>query len=459
MGTFLGRVGCVHIPECQQEIYQQRMLHLLREGGMMSIDSAEMFGKKVYLLHPPEPNDDGSFWFNYNYYENDYWEDAGMNHGHLFSNKVGYMQFCLVMDAALVLEECSSDAPCFADLREANIPHWVPLSWLKYLFGDELPLANPSLWETYELLKTEGRYEKSSDSWDSIFFQNAISDTDWMDILAVKTVEQGTETILVKLKEREKQTSGKNGGESESITEEYSKLLNHINTLVQLLGKGEDQLCLIMSYLTEADSEQLIKMISEENIPKALRRLPIMMISMPGQIIVKALAELYCRDFWELWSVVKKGYAYHLYREVSDGESQIIRPTSTEVYLHISPDDKLFCLVPNDIKSLTSETRDWMSSLRNRFESLRTKASFSDCLSFQRSMMETLSDAENRHAGIMAFRNMFYEFMSNWAQSEYQAMWLLFKEMVADGATCTKRLRQYLALLSNPPLRKEVFGI
>ena len=98
-------------------------------------------------------------------------------------------------------------------------------------------------------------------------------------------------------------------------------------------------------------------------------------------------------------------------------------------------------------------------TLRNRFESLRTKASFSDCLSFQRSMMETLSDAENRHAGIMAFRNMFYEFMSNWAQSEYQAMWLLFKEMVADGATCTKRLRQYLALLSNPPLRKEVFGI
>ncbi len=53
---------------------------------------------------------------------------------------------------------------------------------------------------------------------------------------------------------------------------------------------------------------------------------------------------------------------------------------------------------------------------------------------------------------------MFYEFLANWAKPEYQAMWALFAEMSATEETDSSRLRQYLALLANLPLRRAVLG-
>lgn len=51
MGTFLDCVGKPHIPDDRQEEFQQRMLCLFREGGMMCDESVEMFGKRITLLH------------------------------------------------------------------------------------------------------------------------------------------------------------------------------------------------------------------------------------------------------------------------------------------------------------------------------------------------------------------------------------------------------------------------
>ena len=193
MGTFLHCAGEPHIPEDRQAKFRERMLRLLREGGMMSSEEVTLFGKKIFLLHFPEPDKDGFFRVWYNYFENDCWEDAGMYRGHIYSGKVGWRQFCRVVAAARILEERSSDTPCFADLREADIPHYFSLSWLKYLFGDDLPLDTPSLWQMFLFLKETGRYDDSEDSWNQILIRNAGSFSDWMDILAIRTAEHGTE--------------------------------------------------------------------------------------------------------------------------------------------------------------------------------------------------------------------------------------------------------------------------
>ena len=107
MGTFLGCVGTPHIPEERQKEFRGRMLRLLREGGMMNTEEVNLFGKKISLLHFPEPDEDGFFQVCYNYFENDCWEDAGMYRGHVYSGKVGWRQFCRVMAAARILEERS----------------------------------------------------------------------------------------------------------------------------------------------------------------------------------------------------------------------------------------------------------------------------------------------------------------------------------------------------------------
>ena len=74
-------------------------------------------------------------------------------------------------------------------------------------------------------------------------------------------------------------------------------------------------------------------------------------------------------------------------------------------------------------------------------------------------MPETLSEMQGRSAGIRAFRDMFYEFLANWQQPAYQSLWALFVEMAGAEDADPARLRQYLALLANPPLREAVFGV
>ena len=389
MGTFLGCVGKPHIPEDRQEEFQQRMLRLFREGGMMCDESAEMFGKKITLLYAPELREDGRLWFNYNYFEKDCWEDAGIDTAHIFSNKVGRSHFCMVMAAARVLEERSSDTPCFADLRDPDIPHRYPLGWLKYLFGEDLPLENPSLWDTYARL-----------------------------LAYVKKVPE------------------------------------------QLPGSEDDQLQLIMKYLAEPDKDTLIARAEDEHEPEGLRYLPLMECYFPRQIVVKTLAEMYHRDFWDLWEQAKEGYACHFYQKMVKEEQKPVQPIPTDVYLHLTPDKKLFCLLPEEMENLSSETRAWLEELNIRFnETLHAPKPWSDGLSFQRSMVETLSAVRSRNARIWAFRDMFYEFLANWDQPAYQAMWKLFEEMAAKEEAESSRLRQYLALLFNRPLRKEVFGV
>ena len=462
MGTFLDCVGKPHIPEYQQEEFQQRMLRLFREGGMMCGERVEMFGKKNSLLYFPEPDEDGFLRFCYNYYENDCWEDAGIHEGSIFSNKVGWQHFCRVMAAAYVLEERSSDTPCFADLRDADIPHWFMLGWLKYLFGEELPLENPSLWDTYVFLKNAGRYDQYGDSWDDILERNIRSIWDRMDMLAVKTVEHGTEEVLRELEAEE----AENGSEREEdgslpLGVCYAGFLAYVKKVPeQLTGTEDEQLQLIMKYLAEPDKDTLIARAQDEHEPESLRDLPLMEAYFPRQIVVKTLAEIYHRDFWELWEQAKEGWACHFYQKLVEGEQEPIQPIPTDVYLHLTPDKKLFCLLPEEMENLSSETRAWLEELNIRFnETLHALKPWSDGLSFQRSMVETLSAVRSRNARIWAFRDMFYEFLANWDQPAYQAMWKLFEEMAAKEETESSRLRQYLALLFNRPLRKEVFGV
>lgn len=462
MGTFLSCVGEPHIPDDRREEFRRRMLRLLREGGMMNTEDVMLFGKSVSLLYFPEPDEDGFFQVCYNYFEDDCWEDAGMYHGYVYSQKVGWRQFCRVMAAAYILEERCSDAPCFADLQDANIPHHLPLGWLKYLFGDELPLDPPSLWDTYILLQDAGKYDGPNGSWDRFLMRNARTFRDWMDILAIRTAEHGTEAVLEEIRKYFEEKDSRNVSPEEvSYISDYAALREQIGALPeQLPGTEDTQLSLVMAYLTEPDGDTLFSLILDKSQPEALRRLSFMKCYLPRQIIVKAVAETYHRDFRELWEQAKGGYAHWFWQEGTADEQTHIEPIPTDVYLRITPDDRLFSLPPEAFETLTPETQMWLKDLHSHFEeSLRRPKPYTDALSFQRSMLETLSEMQERNIGVFAFRDMFYEFLANWAQPAFQSLWALFVEMAAAEDADPVRLRQYLALLANPPLRNAVFGV
>ena len=213
-----------------------------------------------------------------------------------------------------------------------------------------------------------------------------------------------------------------------------------------------------MAYLTEPDGDTLFAMILDEKQPEALRH--IIKCNLPRQIIVKAVAETYHRDFRELWDQVKAGYAHWFYQESAAQAHTPVEPIPTDVYLRIAPDDRLFSLPQDALETLSPETQEWLKDLRGRFDKyLCGPRPYTDGLAFQRSMLETLSNLQERNNGILAFRDMFYEFLANWAQPAYQSLWALFTEMATEEGADPARIRQYLALLANLPLRDAVFGV
>ena len=54
MGTFSFCIGERHIPDEKKEKYNQRIITMMTQGGMMQFETAEMFGKRLMLLKRPD---------------------------------------------------------------------------------------------------------------------------------------------------------------------------------------------------------------------------------------------------------------------------------------------------------------------------------------------------------------------------------------------------------------------
>ena len=54
MGIKSQYLGEINIPEEHRAEYAQQALKLLRAGGMVTVEPVQLYGHKLYLLSPPE---------------------------------------------------------------------------------------------------------------------------------------------------------------------------------------------------------------------------------------------------------------------------------------------------------------------------------------------------------------------------------------------------------------------
>ena len=67
MGIESQYLGEINIPEEHRAKYAQQALKLLRAGGMVTVEPVQLYGHKLYLLSPPELDEDGEAVGHYNY--------------------------------------------------------------------------------------------------------------------------------------------------------------------------------------------------------------------------------------------------------------------------------------------------------------------------------------------------------------------------------------------------------
>ena len=138
MGVFIGYFGTYSVPEEKRAELAERVLTVVRQGGMMERNWVEMFGLSLPLIGPPQPKKDGSFSYHYNYFSDELWEDAGYNaaEGRPWSNKVSTRLFGDIEQAVYILCEFYSETFCIA--------HWDGpiqdgrryIGWFNYLFDE-----------------------------------------------------------------------------------------------------------------------------------------------------------------------------------------------------------------------------------------------------------------------------------------------------------------------------------
>lgn len=125
------------IPKEKLSEFTERVLTILRQGGMMGIERVELYGKRVALLTPPVPDEVGKVVSCYNYFEDDGWDSICYNTktGQFKSRDVGCLQFREVVCAVYVLYGFYAAGVAYCDGEPFDKSPYI--GWLNYLFDED----------------------------------------------------------------------------------------------------------------------------------------------------------------------------------------------------------------------------------------------------------------------------------------------------------------------------------
>lgn len=264
-----------------------------------------------------------------------------------------------------------------------------------------------------------------------------------------------------------------------------------------------EQLALLMKLLRLYYEQESIRVdIGEEYEDENLKYILFFTaISDAPAYMVKAVAEEYGVDFWELWKQLG-GAAKRKVFFFSEKTFQKVEPVSTMDFLGITPDNMILFWGEDERIHFSEELKEWFADLRSWYdEILEEDAEIEDPLCWILDLMEY---ADENYYRIYTFSNFFKETLEHLSDKRFLAFWILYDEMLYDpemeeegsvifvpegpeyediglqyiGTPPRRRLmmnwevtdieernnearvtlRRYMALLGNPGLRKMVFG-
>lgn len=418
MGTFAGIFveKKDNIPECKRDEFANRIEKLYQAGGMMEIQPIQLYGKKVATIRKATMTESGMD-FYYNYFEDDCWENAGFSRGNfsVWSNKIGWRHFHSAVVAAYVLEEIYTEGVSVSLINGKPVTTWAYVAWINYLFDEKYHVKNYDPWKLFETFHyLEREYDE-----DLSFGDKRYAFIGECEICAVRN---GTSKALEKYSHRDKahaEMLALRGMEvaigvlktykQESKIDEESQL----NILIDTLH----------SYYVTDNNENL----HDENLKHVLDALN---ISDAPAFVVKAISELYHKEFWELWEKIKD-VVMRKQTSLYGNESYNVVPISTEKFFNQIPDDMIPYWTQNGDFEFSEELWDWFNLLKSKYDVLlRDDFLVKEPLKYIISLME---EADDNYYQIYTFTEFFEETLENLYDKRYQILWKLYEEMLRDS--------------------------
>lgn len=416
MGTFAEYIGAMDVPEDRRAEYARQMLRLLHAGGMMSVDEVGLFGHRIRLLYPPEPDEVGRAWGCYNYFENDFWESWGLNadKGTFSSNKLGGGAFRTAVLAGYVLTALSCRSYGIVTVDGSYVRERRFIGWTNGVLGTQYTNQRATqLWEIEKLLHKDGCEEYNKD------LTGLIHDVP----TACANLEQVESYIAARFFEEFYEDMSAEAEDAAVYRKEDAigvrNCFAHLKKTLSALHERGGTLEGAKKYLVMPMTERSV-VIDEQGG----NNLAVSYSLVSPALAVAMTAREFGVDFWGLWDELGASIP-SVERFPPPQPSPPVEPISTQELFGVSSDDMAYYWQPDSKVQFSDEMTAWMQSLRAELDGI------TDTIPLER-FLQAMADAI-AGAGNYAFRDMFYgfitfyyvEFCFNNRQSELHSFGLL----------------------------------
>lgn len=486
MGSYiylLGEKDSGIVEEKRQE-FEKRLEKLFNESGMMVRESLRLFGKEIYTLKPVRIKN-GYTTFYYNWFEDDAWENAGYSKDGVYSNKVGWREFSIVIEAAYTLQTMYMADPVYVFRNGELIVPWRFLGWFKYLFNEDYKLPDRDLMRLVEYLHEHDDFCTGIlDKYYELVYSGYMIES----VIDAVAVMHGTESSLKIL------GIDTNEKETDDSQCRYVDCIWKINKFIEEFRKNsslddEEQVQYLMNIIRKlAETDE----ITDKDDLNTLRLQTMIKLTSNYAFSVKKIAEVYNIDFWQLYKpFVGRERRSIFFEKWSEEQEGMIESIST-IELFQECGDELTYFWDSDKKiEFSGENQKWFGDLKKQFDfHMEENKPIKNVINY---IMDDLYFVDYNYQHIYVFADFLEETLDHIQDLRYQALWRIFHDMVhasdmlqmgesvfdsealEKGEKCLKDswtmtdevqkrnkarkiLRRYIGLVANAELRRKVFG-
>ncbi len=424
MGTFaeLFKKKGADIPADKKEEFACRIEKLFRAGGMMELEPVKICDREARLLKEPSMGEHGMcFW--YNYFEDNGWETAGFNRNdaYVWGGNVGWGHFKEVMAAAYTLEGLYTDGETFPMVD--NVPVLSPAytGWINYLFNEQYSLKRNDPWAIFEEFHDRG----SKDPDDSFLIEFVDGLAGLISYYEVKAVQNGTDAAdewIEGMVDDEQKDDG-----SSQVRLSFFGCAKLFKAAIRKYHEKSEldeaaQLAQTMEMLRlyyEQDSPSL-KGSREYEDPNFSYAQYFAALSDSPAYVVKAVAEIYGADFWELWEQVRGVAKKRFFVPEPNARQKYISNVSTADFLNLVPDDLIPLWDGEGRIRFSEELKEWFRELKKRYDEILPGSVIPENPLFH--VMVLIQTVEQKTGNPYTFYDFFAETMEHLGDKRFMAL-------------------------------------
>ena len=418
MGTFIYTLGKLNIPQDKQAAFLEDAKIIADKAGLLTRSYTSVFGSRLWLLSFPsfELSDENKYAdFTYSYFENDSWENAGIDlkDNEPYSGKIGWLQFNQAAMALYFLAESYSGEPFVSYNDSLNRPE-MTIEWLRYALNREIAFPyRMNLWTVFEMLAEReiDYYGEIRSTPNSIISDFQGDEADSNSLLDVVIVSTGVDVLL-----KETENSPTEKPEGMMSYDDFMRIYR--NGVLEYRKSSaldeDDQIAFLLGLFTCDESERAAHRNNDD-----LKLIMFGTALISPVIATKIISEVYEKDFWELWKTIRD----HLtitgaVKLDKDAEEVKHKTLTTEQYFACSSDDRLYWWKKDSDVVLSEETEKGLREYAERHKVLCDNANSGDITVWQKRLVTLLA----AHPKIYCFEQMFYEFIGSFHDAYLQCL-------------------------------------